>query len=415
MASQSPPYEFRESPSKGIGCFATEDIVAGTIIMRDRMLLKLYNAEDRPLKEADVLRAVDGLDDTQKVQFVQLHEGATAYSNDIMRIYMANSFRKGAINYLCLTMVSLNHSCSPNTERVIDKDDKNFETLVAVKHISKGDEIFTSYFGFPFAITKKARVDALQTDYGFICDCRACTLTSPLTAISDARRTLIDVLKQKTGGFAQDFRMVDPPPSRSEDMFLFGKVAAVLKSPLTMQQRVAYWILLVKLCEAEGLLSSHVVRFCASGVLALRFQMLQLGDLVVCASARVLNFWMSETQRLAKEICGCEAQMTEDVDDIVYETRAMNMNFALTTTRMDDETRAGVTQGPTNGYSLNGAFAVLWDGKGSGMGGRPTVHALDEELCMLLMRGEKTREDVKAGRGVNREVLRHGGSISKTL
>ncbi|KAK3625213.1 hypothetical protein LTR56_020570 [Elasticomyces elasticus] len=372
--------------------------------MRDRMLLKLYNAVDRPLKEADVLRAIDGLDDTQKVHFVQLHEGATAYSNEIMRIYMANSFRKGAINYLCPTMASLNHSCSPNTERIIDKHDKNFETLVAVKHIVRGDEIFTSYFGFPFAVTKKARITELQTHYGFICDCQACVLTSPLTAISDARRTLIDVLKQKTGGFAQDFRMVDPPPSRPEDMFLFGKVAALLKSPLTMQQRVAYWILLAKLCEAEGLLSSHVVRFYASGVLALRFQMLQLGDLVVCASARVLNFWMSEAQRLAKEICGCEAQMTENVDDIVCETRAMNMNFALATTRMEDETRSGTTQGYSKGFSLNSAFAVLWDGKGQN-GGRPTVHALDEEMCILLMRGEKTQEDVKAGRGVNVYVL----------
>lgn len=71
----------------------------------------------------------------------------------------------------------LNHSCAPNVKR-LNVDDK--VVVIVSRPIAKGGQIFDSYRPNFNNQPKALRQEALMKDYGFLCDCEACTNDWPM-------------------------------------------------------------------------------------------------------------------------------------------------------------------------------------------------------------------------------------------
>lgn len=71
----------------------------------------------------------------------------------------------------------LNHSCAPNIKR-LNVNCKNI--IIVSRPISADEQLFDSYRQSFNLLTKHERQEALQKDYGFICDCEACANDWPL-------------------------------------------------------------------------------------------------------------------------------------------------------------------------------------------------------------------------------------------
>lgn len=70
-----------------------------------------------------------------------------------------------------------NHSCAPNVRR-LNVDDK--AVIIVTRPIPKGSQLFDSYRANFNNQAKAERQEALMKDYGFKCDCEACTDDWPL-------------------------------------------------------------------------------------------------------------------------------------------------------------------------------------------------------------------------------------------
>ncbi|KAK5688848.1 hypothetical protein LTS10_000827 [Elasticomyces elasticus] len=212
-------YEIRESPGKGRGVFATEDIEPGTVIMEEPRVMYVRKSQHRALTQEEVHGAFDDLSAPEKVRFLALHEGSRPYPSKIMRIYMNNTFRDEFDNFLLLEISLLNHSCTSNAERDQEMANKDTDRLLAVKEIRKGEEILHSYYGDPCAATTKVRKKLLQIYYGFDCDCAICNADTGLRTLSDMRRILLDVLLLRLEGFGpSNYCLIDFLTSENADM-----------------------------------------------------------------------------------------------------------------------------------------------------------------------------------------------------
>ncbi|KAK5688847.1 hypothetical protein LTS10_000826 [Elasticomyces elasticus] len=385
MAPQQTLYKLKQSPGKGLGIFATQHIKPGTTIMRHRVLMKVYKPDHRPPDEALVVAAYNFLDNSQKESFLRLHEGSRPYSSKVMRIYMANSFRSCTefSNYVLPKMSRVNHSCTPNTEKAADDDDKNVEILVAAKSIAKGEEIFLGYLGFPSSMTRTVRTKLLSARYGFDCDCLACTLDPASTAISDARRRLIEVLKNKLSGFEPvDWSNIDLVTPENVDTIegAIGRVKLALGPKPTLQEETAYWIMAAKLCQAEGFISSQVATFYKQAATRLRTQMhcLAEGRLVISDSARILYDWLKEAGDIANETRGYDAMVTKDMRAAWKETMATNVGLAMRIIKQHDD---AYLRDDGSDCVLHDAFAIALEDPKQG---RVTI--IPKDGCLELLK-----------------------------
>lgn len=71
----------------------------------------------------------------------------------------------------------LNHSCAPNIKR-LNVNCKN--VIIVSRPIRAGDQLFDSYRQNFNLLSKHERQESLIKDYGFVCDCEACTNDWPL-------------------------------------------------------------------------------------------------------------------------------------------------------------------------------------------------------------------------------------------
>jgi hypothetical protein len=69
-------------------------------------------------------------------------------------------------------MCFLNHSCAPNAINYCYGDEI---VIRAAQEISAGQEITISYLGRPQLDSCQTRIDKLEEDYGFTCECERCT------------------------------------------------------------------------------------------------------------------------------------------------------------------------------------------------------------------------------------------------
>jgi hypothetical protein len=175
--------EMKESPRKGLGIFAKEDIPRGTRIIAERALLKIDRQNMSDAK--DIVVAFESLSFSAQRIYLQLH----AYACDrfksaaehelgqdwermpelhrrVLAIYAANAF--GSV---FLLGSRINHSCTPNVHFAYNPALEE-ETFHAVRDIRAGEELTITYINGTNR-TRDQRQDQLDK-WGFQCTCSTC-------------------------------------------------------------------------------------------------------------------------------------------------------------------------------------------------------------------------------------------------
>ena len=182
---------------KGIGMFATKNIVKGTILFTEKpaMLDKTFTTDNMFHKDYIVL-SIKYLIDHYYEDFMDLVPKTYETNNQIiitnynfdtffpecpknkrqlyLTKYLRNAFNFGKNKYCMLFLgCKLNHDCSPNTEFYKKNNVMVFETITNIK---KGQEITDSYTSSDIYenMNDKQRKTKLFQQYGFICECKKC-------------------------------------------------------------------------------------------------------------------------------------------------------------------------------------------------------------------------------------------------
>ncbi|KAK5697290.1 hypothetical protein LTR97_007426 [Elasticomyces elasticus] len=370
-------YEIKDAPGKGRGVFAAQDIKSGTVIMEDRKMMEIKKEPSQLVTERDVQQAFKALSKRQQEQFMQLHQGDRPYPSKVMRIFVANNTKSGNNSFIPLNTAMLNHSCLPNAEM----PDSEEGVLYAVRPIAKGEEICQSYYSSPWCATKRQRVSVLQAYYSFQCTCEACTRGPAETAISDARRQLLEILSTMKKGFEPTrvswMDKLNAANAETPQMIMALTAKRNLQRPLTLHQQTAYSFLMAKFCQAEGSYGINLAKFYLDAAVHLATQvsatMGEYGNLIVISSARILHAWMQAAVVTAKMVRGAEGMHNNGVR-LQWES-IINTGLESVLGLLE---RAGVMSSK--------AFSIMLESGAPGQSG--TIWVVDERECRRLLRGE---------------------------
>ena len=195
------PVMVKEFPGKGRGIVAARDIKLGEIIFTDKPVITLaMNAQGMPVDPefmTSLREQIEILPKEAKLQFYKLKPGIQDNSflvsnNNVesLNLFLNNSIHRlrkdenSTTALLYLNMALVNHSCVPNaafsracrpTERVDDQDLNN--ELIAIKDISKGDEITVCYIPDmkKHGSILRKRKTAFKKELLFDCKCPVCS------------------------------------------------------------------------------------------------------------------------------------------------------------------------------------------------------------------------------------------------
>ena len=227
------PLRMVELKDKGIGLIATRNIKSGELVFQEKPILKsnlcggsrklnlTVDEEQKVGKEVEELlervgcesdsfltgqksttiaqfkRVMSGykvLPDAEKVKYMQLHDSFLADTDQpksVCGIYATNAVQEGDNSnegVVCMLVSRINHSCVPNVQHVWTEP---FERVVSNRDIQCGEEILTNYVRLDAG--KLQRGLKLTRQYGFICNCEACSLIplskqAMMQQFSDQRR-----------------------------------------------------------------------------------------------------------------------------------------------------------------------------------------------------------------------------------
>jgi SET domain len=186
--------EVRASEGKGRGVFATEDIPANTIILKER---PLYNKIQKKNYYKDVLSLIKLALEVTPEEFLNLapakfeniktpinKKGFTRrYSKFIDNVTLSTAqlyYHKHLINVFAFKKGSaflfygakFNHSCDPNVEYFYKQSKKCF-IFKTSRLIKKDEEIFDYYINTE--LSKEKRQRRLLNGFGFVCTCSRCS------------------------------------------------------------------------------------------------------------------------------------------------------------------------------------------------------------------------------------------------
>lgn len=211
----TPPakYEMRELPGKGMGLIATAPIQRGEQIMANTASLMIdyraFHELTKPQYTALQAHAVDNLPPAHRALLLSLsaHTPQTSHLTHtqlIDKIASTNSFdidpddddpdQHHSLFVLFPSIARMNHACRPNAEYRFDPPTLS-QAITAARDIRPGEEITLSYIN-PL-LPRTRRVAKLQKNWGFACDCAACTAPDARAAESDARVEQIVRLKEE--------------------------------------------------------------------------------------------------------------------------------------------------------------------------------------------------------------------------
>ena len=195
----------------------------------------------------------DAMSAPDQIRFMRLHNahaGIIQAGNDILGRFKTNAFMEEEkmqghdfqVLMIYDKISKVNHSCRPNAVLSYDPGIK-MGSLRALSNIDRDQEIFINYRSseeFTFS-DEVARSRTLQNDYGFHCQCPACSLTG--TALTRDRNTRDHARTY----FAQ---IIAPLPNRGDDR------EAQNTDLLTMLQTVGNYITQLKTLKiADGKLA----------------------------------------------------------------------------------------------------------------------------------------------------------------
>jgi len=230
------------APEKGLGIFSKgKDICAGTLLIAEDPIMVAPSS-------AHYLEAFQKLTPEQQAQFAALSEGSKpSWSPLLKRIYKANRFAHGKQpGDSCISLVAsrMNHSCAPNAD-FFWSDLTRQNEVYAIFDIRPDQEITISYHDDCKALPTWVRMYFLESSWGFVCSCRACSAGPEecWPPISDLRRLLINRLY--TGLTDECFEDTE---------LIFDKLATKqLRSSFSPANQTFCWFILAKLLEMEGI------------------------------------------------------------------------------------------------------------------------------------------------------------------
>ncbi|KAF2005660.1 SET domain-containing protein [Amniculicola lignicola CBS 123094] len=192
------PYEVRQIPGKGFGCFAVKDLKRGNRILTDDPLLIVpvgeYYLKDveeafQKLSPAEqalyfTLHSAHGQDPAkwpakvhpsvspmERLRILEQHHARIGKEPSLISIFQTNAMEHARGAAIFPYAARFNHSCNPNAcfawNNAIQK-----ETIHAAADIKAGEEITVSYGDIKY--DRDTRRWTLK-HYGFECDCPACS------------------------------------------------------------------------------------------------------------------------------------------------------------------------------------------------------------------------------------------------
>jgi len=204
-------YKITALSGKGRCVIATHAIPKGQVVIKERPYLVAEDAYDaifqmydqssdgdgdmiRPIFESLCPQVLDRYilsyqEICEEIQTlpVYMRDTFTQMRPQRLRLLLAKFYRN-AFSYtsppcaLLATGTLLNHSCDNNIDFTVNK--KGEYEFIANRDIDVGEELCDSYL--QTNSSKKKRVSALETQYGFICGCVKC---ADARSISEGRRT----------------------------------------------------------------------------------------------------------------------------------------------------------------------------------------------------------------------------------
>jgi hypothetical protein len=223
-------FELKRAAGKGLGLFATCNIVRGTRIIEEAPLMKVPpsdNGTGIPLPT--MKEALSHSTPEQRNTFSRLYRrGTTEESPEILEVLAQQDLETMAgpsatsdlldaiaiFHYNSVDMGEdgeygsevfasysrINHSCAPNVQNSYNPTLKKL-TVHATRQIDKGEEILTSYVNLHRTYEqRKTALHVWQVD----CECRCCA--GPKAAGSKRRRELIFDVDQKLAAYTRNIR-----------------------------------------------------------------------------------------------------------------------------------------------------------------------------------------------------------------
>ena len=200
-ANAQPAYKCVEITGKGWGMVSTRDIKYGELIIKEKPVITIFGYDppvagclnsiilESPLGKL-IQRKFDKLPAVKQTAVMELYDkyasSQKTEDKSPVTIFLTNSFSRGAESddsVLCLEISRFNHSCKPNVAHAFADP---YERVYAVRDISAGEELCTAYIS-P-VLSKQERQSTLQRNFGFTCNCEACTLPKKESELSERRR-----------------------------------------------------------------------------------------------------------------------------------------------------------------------------------------------------------------------------------
>jgi len=174
-------FEVKETSNRGQGMFAAEDILPGTVILREKPLVvmpdKIFSLEDPDEIEEWLEKRLLRMPASERQKFYDLSDSRFD-EKTMLGIFFTNDMNfidESAA--LFPVMARVNHACQPNADFVC-RPQMGVQDLVATQFIAEGEEIFISYLPAMAegSAPSKIRQEYVKEWYGFSCLCKQCCI-----------------------------------------------------------------------------------------------------------------------------------------------------------------------------------------------------------------------------------------------
>ena len=217
------------------------------------------------IEERDVFAAYCALSKKEKAQFLTVRDNGDGIFPTMERAFAENSFtipaQPGMAHGFFLLHSRFNHSCFPNCKIPDDVQPDDSVISYATRDIEAGAEIVFCYESDFDYRTRDDRHRILR----FECTCRACDKTSDIHVLSEMRRILMRGLDYLNTG-----RDIDQSLHGSRTTRPIIGDAGLRKTAetysISLSSRFIYNLLMMALCEQEGLLDEFVEKRMLPGI-----------------------------------------------------------------------------------------------------------------------------------------------------
>jgi len=185
----TPLFEVRASAGKGQGGFATRDIHVGEQILTERPLARWRSTDGDASELVKIIGAMATPDRQDFFALSQAEQHGNTKSE--LGIWLSNAYpttagEGGVYSLAC----RLNHNCRPNAHQHWN-DRTGMQTVMALREILAGEEVFVAYIGGDADGTRVARQSQLQQKFSFTCRCPQCEMSGAALEQSETRQRRI--------------------------------------------------------------------------------------------------------------------------------------------------------------------------------------------------------------------------------